>query len=166
MSSGRPGDDSNDSVLVSSIKNIIAGSARGITQVIVGHPLDTIKVRLQTQAASGEKKFSGVIDVYRQTVRKEGYRAFFKGATSPLAGCALYSATMFLAYGNACRLYADVPLPYRIVCVGATTGFCASLVEGPIELTKTKCQVQYHRVGTDAPRTAQHARLDCLLWDL
>lgn len=117
----------------------------------------TAQVRLQAQAAAGEKRFSGVIDCFRQTVRKEGFLAFFKGASSPLVGCAAYSATLFLAYGQSSRTFADVPSPYRIACVGVTTGLAASFVEAPLELTKTKCQVQFHRVSGKAQvRTSLH----------
>ena len=45
------------------------------TQVLVGHPFDTIKVRLQTDGADGQpKRFTGVVDAVKQTVRKEGLR--------------------------------------------------------------------------------------------
>ena len=44
---------------------------------------DTIKVRLQTTDAS---QFKGPLDCVLQTVRKEGVRALYKGASPPLVG--------------------------------------------------------------------------------
>jgi len=49
----------------------------------VGHPFDTIKVRLQTTQKS---QFQGPLDCVLQTVRNEGVRGLYKGATPPLVG--------------------------------------------------------------------------------
>jgi len=49
----------------------------------VGHPFDTIKVRLQTTQKS---QFEGPLDCVLQTVRNEGVRGLYKGATPPLVG--------------------------------------------------------------------------------
>ena len=44
---------------------------------------DTIKVRLQT---TDKSKFKGPLDCLVQTVRNEGVRGVYKGATPPLVG--------------------------------------------------------------------------------
>lgn len=49
----------------------------------VGHPFDTVKVRLQTTDTS---HFRGPLDCLLQTVRKEGFTGLYKGATPPLVG--------------------------------------------------------------------------------
>lgn len=49
----------------------------------VGHPFDTVKVRLQTTDTS---QFKGPLDCLLQTVRKEGVTGLYKGATPPLVG--------------------------------------------------------------------------------
>jgi solute carrier family 25 carnitine/acylcarnitine transporter 20/29 len=49
----------------------------------VGHPFDTVKVRLQTTDTS---HFRGPMDCLLQTVRKEGFAGLYKGATPPLVG--------------------------------------------------------------------------------
>jgi solute carrier family 25 carnitine/acylcarnitine transporter 20/29 len=54
-----------------------AGYVSGMCLVLVGHPFDTIKVRLQTQGADG--KFVGMTDCVKQTVAKEGIRGVYKG---------------------------------------------------------------------------------------
>ena len=56
---------------VSSVKNFIAGGFGGTCLVFAGHPLDTIKVRLQTQAktAPGEQPlYKGTIDCAKKTI--------------------------------------------------------------------------------------------------
>jgi len=59
------------------VENFIAGGVGGICAVSVGHPFDTIKVRLQTmpKPAPGQPPlFSGAADCVRKTVTNEGFR--------------------------------------------------------------------------------------------
>lgn len=53
-----------------------------MAQTAVGHPLDTIKVRLQTQPTP--PIYSGAVDCFRQTLQSEGPFGFFKGMLAPL----------------------------------------------------------------------------------
>ncbi len=56
------------------LNNLIAGGVGGVCIVLVGHPLDTIKVRLQTQPKVGPGEsplFSGTLDCALKTVRNE-----------------------------------------------------------------------------------------------
>ena len=54
---------------VQSLRALVAGGVGGVCAVIVGHPFDLVKVRLQT-AEKGV--YSGAIDVVRRTVAREG----------------------------------------------------------------------------------------------
>ena len=53
----------------SSLRDFVAGGAGGICAVVVGHPFDLVKVRLQT-AEKGV--YTGAMDVVRKTVAREG----------------------------------------------------------------------------------------------
>ena len=53
----------------SSIRDFIAGGVGGVCAVIVGHPFDLVKVRLQT-AERGV--YNGAMDVVRRTIAREG----------------------------------------------------------------------------------------------
>ena len=66
--------------LTSSHQNT-AGHANDILPV--GHPFDTIKVRLQTTAPD---RFSGPLSCLLKTIRHEGIHGLYKGATPPLVG--------------------------------------------------------------------------------
>ncbi|CAB4034576.1 mitochondrial basic amino acids transporter-like [Paramuricea clavata] len=48
--------------------DFFAGSIGGVAGVIVGHPFDTVKVRLQTQPSSS---YSGMIQCFSKIVREE-----------------------------------------------------------------------------------------------
>ena len=56
---------------VSSFRSLAAGGVGGVCAVIVGHPFDLVKVRMQT-AEKGI--YTGAIDVVKKTVAREGLR--------------------------------------------------------------------------------------------
>lgn len=56
------------------VKNFFAGGVGGACLVVIGHPPDTIKVRLQTMppVKNGEKPiYEGTMDCLKKTIRKE-----------------------------------------------------------------------------------------------
>ena len=72
------------SSLATQARSFAAGGFGGICAVIVGHPFDLVKVRLQT-AEKGV--YSSAIDVVRKTVAKDGLRrGMYAGVTAPLIG--------------------------------------------------------------------------------
>ncbi len=81
------------------IKDILSGTAAGFAQVAAGHPLDTIKVRLQTQSATNPM-FNGVTDCLQITLKNEGVAGLYKGASSPLLGAMAHNAGIFYSYGK------------------------------------------------------------------
>jgi solute carrier family 25 carnitine/acylcarnitine transporter 20/29 len=54
---------------LSGLRSLAAGGVGGVCAVVVGHPFDLVKVRLQT-AEKGV--YSGAIDVVKRTVAREG----------------------------------------------------------------------------------------------
>jgi len=61
--------------------DLLAGTAAGTAQLLVGHPFDTIKVKMQSQSgAAGSAQFRGPLDAAKQTLAKEGLRGFYRGA--------------------------------------------------------------------------------------
>ena len=54
---------------LSGLRSLVAGGVGGVCAVVVGHPFDLVKVRLQT-AERGV--YTGAIDVVRKTVAREG----------------------------------------------------------------------------------------------
>ncbi|KAK2594416.1 hypothetical protein QQS21_007870 [Conoideocrella luteorostrata] len=64
-------------------KGFVAGVFSGVSKLAVGHPFDTIKVRLQT---TNKGRFSGPLECVTQTIKNEGIKGLYKGATPPLVG--------------------------------------------------------------------------------
>ena len=69
---------------VSSLRDFVAGGVGGVCAVVVGHPFDLVKVRLQT-AEKGV--YNGAMDVVRKTIAREGLgRGLYAGVSAPLVG--------------------------------------------------------------------------------
>jgi solute carrier family 25 carnitine/acylcarnitine transporter 20/29 len=66
------------------IRSLAAGGFGGVCAVIVGHPFDLVKVRLQT-AEKGV--YSSAIDVVRKSIARDGLkRGLYAGVSAPLVG--------------------------------------------------------------------------------
>eukprot|EP00188_Purpureofilum_apyrenoidigerum_P002555 Plantae.Rhodophyta-Purpureofilum_apyrenoidigerum.ctg26231.p1 GENE.Plantae.Rhodophyta-Purpureofilum_apyrenoidigerum.ctg26231~~Plantae.Rhodophyta-Purpureofilum_apyrenoidigerum.ctg26231.p1 ORF type:complete len:290 (-),score=28.21 Plantae.Rhodophyta-Purpureofilum_apyrenoidigerum.ctg26231:130-999(-) len=133
--------------MMDAMKDIVAGTIAGSAGVLLGQPLDVIRVRAQTTWASKQQSliFSAV-----QMARNEGLRSFYKGVVPPMAGVAAQHAALFLAYGSILRLLATdtegrekhQPLALKHIFVaGCVGGFISSFVTSPIELLKVRQQV-------------------------
>lgn len=77
---------------------IAFGILYGATSPLVGHPIDTIKTKMQAQK---QYQHGGMIHVARQVYRLEGIRGFYRGIIPPLIGSSIYRSVQFAAYGFA-----------------------------------------------------------------
>lgn len=136
----------------------VAGVFSGITKLAVGHPFDTVKVRLQTS-----NQFNGPIDCVKQTIGKEGIRGLYKGATPPLIGWMVMDSIMLGSLTNYRRLMKDhiypnekeLPLIAKSIS-GVFAGWTVSFVASPIEHIKARLQIQY-----DATTKVYSGPLNC-----
>lgn len=145
---------------VTMLKDLAAGTSGGFAITLVGHPFDTLKVRLQTQPVD-KPIYSGFVDCVRKTVQWEGLGGFYKGVASPLVGNALFNAVQFLGYGQAKKLVAGpggnpdnltVPQYFQ---VGLLTGALVAFVESPIDLFKSQVQSQIFEARLNPAGAAQ-----------
>jgi len=124
------------------VLDFLAGCAGGIAGVIVGYPLDTIKVHLQTQDVNNPK-YRGTWHCFSSILKKESAWGFYKGMTSPLAGVAIVNAILFGVYGNMQRMLPPQWSPYmNVFLAGASAGMVQSVICSPMELAKTRMQLQ------------------------
>eukprot|EP01025_Chloroclados_australasicus_P018447 TRINITY_DN19691_c0_g1_i1.p2 TRINITY_DN19691_c0_g1~~TRINITY_DN19691_c0_g1_i1.p2 ORF type:complete len:280 (-),score=11.39 TRINITY_DN19691_c0_g1_i1:143-982(-) len=131
-----------------STKDFVAGGIAGGLGVLVGQPLDTIRVRIQQ--ANVCNYGSSVIGCYIQTVRKEGFFGLYRGITYPLATIAFQNAIVFQSRGFGARfLYDD---NYSNVAVESLAGMFAGVMQVgvmcPIEVLKIRLQVQKELPGS------------------
>ncbi|KAK5191020.1 carnitine transporter [Exophiala xenobiotica] len=136
---------------VSGLRSLAAGGVGGLCAVIVGHPFDLVKVRLQT-AEKGV--YSGAMDVVRKTVAREGLaRGLYAGVSAPLVGVTPMFAVSFWGYDMGKRLvdtFTTVPVvnntpQYSIGQISAAGFFSAipmTLITAPFERVKVLLQIQ------------------------
>ena len=60
------------------VKNVVSGTFSGIAVCLVGHPFDTLKVRLQTQPID-RPVYTGLLDCFVKTMKWEGIGGLYKG---------------------------------------------------------------------------------------
>jgi solute carrier family 25 carnitine/acylcarnitine transporter 20/29 len=66
------------------LRSLAAGGFGGVCAVIVGHPFDLVKVRLQT---ADRGVYSSALDVVRKSIARDGLRrGLYAGVSAPLVG--------------------------------------------------------------------------------
>lgn len=141
-------------------KGFLAGTASGVAKLVVGHPFDTLKVRLQTEGGYG--RFRGPLHCLTTTVRTEGLRALYKGAALPLFGWSLIDTVMVGAYLNTRRWLGEgagrqLSIP-EIALAGMVGGWTSVAIVTPIEQVKARLQVQY----ADPTTQKYKGPIDCI----
>ncbi|KAG0717818.1 Solute carrier family 25 member 45 [Chionoecetes opilio] len=119
--------------------DFVAGWLGGCAGLVVGHPLDTIKVRQQTLG-----KVSA-LRVIRNTLRYERLGGFYKGMGFPLLATGSLNALFFGVYANTLRLLnpgSERPTYAQVFVAGGAGGLAQLVVACPVELVKIKMQVQ------------------------
>ncbi|OJJ47533.1 hypothetical protein ASPZODRAFT_24451 [Penicilliopsis zonata CBS 506.65] len=143
------------------VKDLAAGAAGGIAQVLLGQPFDIVKVRLQTSS-----QYSSALDCAGKILKNEGPMAFYKGTLTPLIGIGACVSVQFGAFHEARRRleelnqkkYADPTLSYgQYFLAGSVAGVVNSVLSGPIEHVRIRLQTQPH--GADRLYSGP---LDCI----
>ncbi|KAJ5677650.1 uncharacterized protein N7477_003283 [Penicillium maclennaniae] len=133
------------------VKDLAAGAAGGIAQVLLGQPFDIVKVRLQTTS-----QYKSALDGATQIFKKEGPLAFYKGTLTPLVGIGACVSVQFGAFHEARRRleelnqkkYADSALSYtQYFMAGSFAGVTNSVLSNPIEHVRIRLQAQPHGAG-------------------
>ncbi|CEM00014.1 unnamed protein product [Vitrella brassicaformis CCMP3155] len=120
-----------------------------MAQTIVGHPFQTLKVRLQTQPSP--PRYRNGWDCFKITVKEEGWRGLYKGITPPLLGIGLVNAVLFYAYETSKRSLLFMinkrpdgdPEVWEAALCGSFAGIANSVVSCPVELIMVRLQTQY-----------------------
>lgn len=143
----------------SAIKNFVAGGFGGTCLVFAGHPLDTIKVRLQTQTYLPDGRpslYKGTFDCAKKTVQKEGFRGLYKGMATPLIGVTPMYAICFFSFTMGKKLQStDEQHVYtlkELFLAGGLAGLSTTVILAPGERVKCLLQVQSANPTSTGPR--------------
>ncbi|KPA86483.1 putative mitochondrial mitochondrial carrier protein (MCP3) [Leptomonas pyrrhocoris] len=149
------------------VRFFVCGLAAETVSCVVWVPIDVAKERLQSQPPTLRARYTGSVDALRRILTNEGLRGLYKGYWSTLSSFGPFSAVYFVFYEyftsvlEACygasslfqgshrvRGTDGAPLPSSsakfAVALGAGAGgnVVASLCTNPLELVKTRLQVQ------------------------
>ncbi|XP_073281239.1 mitochondrial arginine transporter BAC1 [Primulina huaijiensis] len=136
---------------VSGYKEYLAGMLAGVSMVIVGHPFDTVKVKLQKHNTEGNgMKYKSSLHCTTRILQTEGVKGLYRGATSSFLGMAFESSLAFGMYSQMKQFLqggsnSEKPQLQAIVPSAAFAGAIISSILCPSELIKCRMQVQ----GTD-----------------
>ncbi|RKF44592.1 Succinate/fumarate mitochondrial transporter [Golovinomyces cichoracearum] len=148
--------------------NFIAGGAAGMTEALVCHPLDTIKVRMQLSRRSyapGTKKH-GFIATGTAIVKRETVLGLYKGLGAVMTGIVPKMAIRFTSFEAYKRWLSDKNATTASNQAVFMAGLAAGVTEAvavvtPMEVLKIRLQAQNHSMADplDVPkyRNAAHA---------
>ncbi|EDQ91806.1 uncharacterized protein MONBRDRAFT_17649 [Monosiga brevicollis MX1] len=131
----------------SHLRSFIAGGIGGTALVVVGHPFDTVKVKIQTMTPGVGPQYTGVMDCARQTLAQQGFRGLYNGVLAPLAGVTPMFALCFFGYSVGKDMFCDADAfdPHNLKLVqiglaGATSAAFTTPLLAPGE--RVKCLLQ------------------------
>ncbi|XP_068613442.1 solute carrier family 25 member 47-A-like [Brachionichthys hirsutus] len=152
------------------IADFVSGSLAGACGVAVAYPLDTVKVRIQTQ-----KRFSGILQCAAATFSKEGVHGFFKGMSIPVTTISFASSVLFGTYRNCLQCLSQARgagcgpnTKLEVFLSGLVGGVVQVSVLSPGDMVKVRlqCQTESRRsrsCTTSMPKPKYRGPIHCLL---
>lgn len=139
--------------LGTTLVDILSGFCAGIGVTVVGHPFETVKVRLQTQPSGPNAIYKGFVDCVVKTVKWEGPQGLYKGVSAPLLGQLFFRSSMFWVNGTCVRWLGDGgrrKISYLEYALGGSlTWAVCTVIECPLQLASSQMQVQIVRLKAD-----------------
>ncbi|TRY67122.1 hypothetical protein TCAL_13127 [Tigriopus californicus] len=137
--------------------NVFSGAVGGLASLTIGHPLDTVKVTLQTMKAdsSGKMPYAGMLDCSKKLIKSDGILSLYRGLGSMIIMTMPRFALTF--HGNALgkQLYAKwfprdekkTGVPVGQILFGGTFSqiLVSPFIVAPFERVKVLMQTQKPR---------------------
>lgn len=119
------------------------GGSASIMSICFTHPLDLVKVRLQTQPHAGTRL--GMGQMFAHVYRENGFRGLYKGLTAAQLRQLTYSMTRFGVYdflkervtGNTPR---EQPGVGTLILISSLSGFLGGIVGNPADVLNVRMQ--------------------------
>lgn len=146
------------------IADFAAGSIGGAFGIMVGYPLDTVKVRIQTQ-----KQFKGIWQCVVATGTNEGVHGFFKGMSLPVTTVSMTSSVVFGTYRNCLQCLSQSKGGHNskldVFLSGLAGGVAQVSVMSPGDIVKVRlqCQTESMRLGNSRLKPKYRGPIHCLL---
>lgn len=124
------------------IKELISGGTAGALGIVLGNPLDVIKLRMQT----APEKYATSIQTFKNIIKYEGLNGFYKGMVPPLLAQFAMNSILFTTNSlvmdilEPTRDRANPGHPMNIYLAGCIGGFTQCLVLVPADVVKCTLQ--------------------------
>ncbi|KAF1797438.1 mitochondrial carrier domain-containing protein [Mucor lusitanicus] len=149
---------------VNTLDSVLSGLVGGLAGLAVGHPFDTVKVRLQSRELAS--RYKGTWNCFVTTIKQEKFVGLYKGMASPAVGVAGVNALVFGSYTslmqyqqeydkNSSSSSEQLPPLRHVLFAGMGAGVITSFVTCPMELVKVQLQNQTQATAIKGP-------IDCL----
>ncbi|KAH8701727.1 solute carrier family 25 protein [Talaromyces proteolyticus] len=131
-----------------------AGYISGAAGILIGNPLDVIKVRLQAGGSPNELSSSPSSLSPARNDKFQVATSFARGAAAPILGYGALNALLFVAYNRSLKVLdpsisdptnLDQVSLAKIWLAGATGGMASWVVSSPTELIKCRAQLSRDR---------------------
>ena len=131
---------------IMTIRDLTIGSMPGamgaICNTYVGHPFDTVRVRMQDISTTHRT----AMDCLKATIRNEGYRGLFKGSVSSMYAAMAENSVVFgvnealkrKIYNSGTK--SSLSLGHDMM-IGSVSGFAATIASCPLETIKCNMQI-------------------------
>jgi len=143
------------------VVHFASGGIADICGSFIWVPMDVVKQRLQIQkkdATGGALKYKGSWHALQTIFQEEGVRGLFKGYWAAIATYGPFVAIYFTAYEqfkkasqSIFKVSTEEDLPFVVQLVnGGTAGGLAACLTNPMDVIKTRMQVQSTKASGDA----------------
>ena len=144
------------------VVSFVSGGLAGTTACAITYPLDLVRGRISGSSATstGSKRYKGVFNVVRITVREEGFRALYRGVKPTLLGAVPYEGIKFGTVGVLDTIFPpsnDDNVVFRKVAFGAAGGVMAGCITYPNDTIRRMLQLQ----GTSGATEKYEGYVDC-----
>ncbi|XP_057655479.1 putative tricarboxylate transport protein, mitochondrial [Diorhabda carinulata] len=124
------------------LKGIVAGGITGGIEICITFPTEYVKTQLQLDEKGERKKYNGIVDCVKKTVKGHGFFGLYRGLSVLLYGSIPKSAVRFGAFESFKKRMqksdGTLTVPGRLLC-GLGAGMCeAVLAVTPMETVKVK----------------------------
>jgi len=142
-------------------KNIASGGAAGALSLLFVYSLDYARTRLANDTKSaakggGGRQYSGLVDVYRQTLKTDGIQGLYRGFVISCVGIIVYRGCYFGFYDSLKPLLlgdnAGVLLSF---CLGYGVTITAGLISYPIDTVRRRMMM------TSGQAVKYNGSIDC-----
>jgi solute carrier family 25 carnitine/acylcarnitine transporter 20/29 len=130
------------------LRGLLCGTVYGLTSPLVGHPLDTIKTKMQAQNTYAN---TSAMKTLLTVFKNEGMKGLYRGLLPPLVGSSIFRSVQFSAYawaysraGTYTALKKEIPytggIEVRVIVAGIFSSTVRASIEAPLEYIKVRKQ--------------------------